>query len=128
MKRNAATIILAALSALGGAAVSNRFFHATPTMAQAQPSERGRKPASPQWEYCSLTRATYPGRGGLYWVAYFRDNGAQVVEVEEQATERSGPAKAIAKLGEDGWEMVGHGPLEIRQGTLPAIYFKRLKQ
>jgi hypothetical protein len=35
--------------------------------------------------------------------------------------------KAIAKLGEEGWEMVGQGPLEIRQGGLNAINFKRPK-
>ena len=51
-----------------------------------------------------------------------------MVEVEEQATERGGPAKAIARLGEEGWEMVGQGPLEIRQGGFNALYFKRPKQ
>lgn len=86
---------------------------------------RARAAAPTKWEYCSLTRAVAPGRSGLYWITYFRDGGMQVVEVEEQATERSGPGKALAKLGADGWELVGQGPLDIRQGGLNALYFKR---
>jgi len=36
--------------------------------------------------------------------------------------------KAIARLGEEGWEMVGQGPLDVRAGTaLNALYFKRPK-
>jgi hypothetical protein len=59
---------------------------------------------------------------------YFRDGGPQIVEVEEAATERYGPAAAIAKLGDGGWEMVGEGPLEMRAGATNAIYFKRLRR
>jgi hypothetical protein len=77
-----------------------------------------------------INESAYVGsnRGGLYWVSYFRDSGVQVAEVEDPALEKNGPAKAIAKLGVEGWEMVGQGPLEIRQGTLSALYFKRPKQ
>ena len=61
-------------------------------------------------------------------VAYSAMVHEALAVAEELATESYGPAKAIAKLGEDGWEMVGEGPLEMRAGNLNAIYFKRLKR
>ena len=96
---------------------------------QAQRTDRPPLRTPDRWEYCSLSKALVgQSRGGLYWITYFRNGGAQIVEAEELATESYGPAKAIAKLGEDGWEMVGQGPLEMRAGNLNAIYFKRLKR
>ncbi|HEX8144670.1 MAG TPA: hypothetical protein VF553_19030 [Pyrinomonadaceae bacterium] len=107
-------------------AVSGRIVSVVPT--HAQRPDRTRELSS-KWEYCSLTKAVVPSsRGGLYWISYFRETGVHVVEVEEVATERSGPAKALARLGEEGWEMVGQGQLEIRQGGFNALYFKRPKQ
>jgi hypothetical protein len=108
--------------------VSDRLF--TPTPAQARLAEEPETPAGRRWEYCALTKAAYvgSGRGGIYWISYFREAGVQVVEVEDAATERNGPAKIIARLGEEGWEMVGQGQLEIRQGGLTALYFKRPRQ
>ena len=114
--------VLTVAGLIGGTFV-NRIAAGSPP--QAQPTPRPKAPAPTKWEYCSLTRAVAPGRGGLYWISYFNDGGIRVVEVEEQATERSGPGKAIAKLGAEGWEMVGQGPLELRQGGLNALYFKR---
>ncbi len=128
MNKTQYVITLAALMVAGliGGAISGRISPVART--QAQRAERPRPSAPLKWEYCSLTRAVVgPSRGGLYWISYFRDSGVQVVEVEELATERTGPAKAIAKLGEEGWEMIGQGPLEIRQGGLNALYFKRPK-
>ncbi|HEX8138377.1 MAG TPA: hypothetical protein VF544_12365 [Pyrinomonadaceae bacterium] len=119
--RQALMLVLVLAGGLVGGNISGRMA-APPLTAQAQ-----RRPSS-RWEYCTVSKAvTSPNRGGLYWITYFREGGIQQVEVEEQATERGGPAKAIAKLGEEGWEMVGQGPLEIRQGGLNAIYFKRPK-
>ncbi len=116
-------ISLAIVAALIGGTISNRLLVAT--SAQAQQDALGQK-----WEYCALTKAAYVGsnRGGIYWISYFRDSGVQVIEVEDAALEKNGPAKAMAKLGAEGWEMVGQGPLEIRQGTFNALYFKRPKQ
>jgi hypothetical protein len=67
-----------------------------------------------RWEYCAVVKAQglpTPRLGG------------------------SSYAKAIAKLGEDGWEMVGEGPLDIRPDPRPgasanaptALFFKRRK-
>lgn len=122
-KRYALMIFLTIVAALIGGTLSNRLL-VTPS-ARAQQDSPGQK-----WEYCTVTKAAYVGsnRGGVYWISYFRDTGVQVVEVEDAALEKNGPSKAIAKLGAEGWEMVGQGPLEIRQGTLNALYFKRPKQ
>ena len=121
-------LVLVLAAGLVGGAIAGRMNYAVSTQAQRsdKPTERT---APDRWEYCSLSKAMVgQSRGGLYWITYFRNGGAQIVEAEELATERYGPAKAIAKLGEDGWEMVGVGPLEMRAGNLNAIYFKRLKQ
>jgi hypothetical protein len=113
------------MGGLIGVAIAGRTASLDTTEAQRATTKTDR---TEKWEYCSLTKAVVgPNRGGLYWISYFRNNGVQVVEVEEEASERGGPAKAIAKLGEDGWEMVGQGQLENRQGGLNALYFKRPK-
>ena len=85
-----------------------------------------------QWEYCAVVKAQYVGspQGGIYWIAYFKGEGVRTEDV------KAGPmgnafAKAVAKLGEEGWDMVGEGPLEIRQGpggTPTAVFFKRRKE
>lgn len=84
-----------------------------------------------RWEYCALSKAAYVGsaRGGIYWISYFRESGVQVVEVEASATDTNGAAlsKAISRLGSEGWEMVAPGLLDINQGQVNAIYFKRPK-
>jgi len=132
--RNLIVLALLTCGALAIGALSHKFLSTTVTQAQQveppRPAEAARPPVvRRRWEYCSLTRAGNVGATrGSYWISYFNEGGVQVSVVEEQVTEQSGPAKAIARLGDDGWEMVGQGPLEIRQGALPAIYFKRLKQ
>ena len=116
-------IALVIVATLIGGPIFNRWLIATPALAH-------QNSAGQPWEYCAVTKASYVGsnRGGIYWISYFRDSGVQVIEVEDAALEKNGPAKAIAKLGAEGWEMVGQGPLEIRQGAPNALYFKRPKQ
>lgn len=126
MNKTPRVLALALVLAAGliGGAITGRMNYTVPTQAQRVPARGARD----RWEYCSLSKALVgQSRGGLYWISYFRNNGAQVVEVEEMATENSGPAKAIAKLGDEGWEMVGEGPLEMRAGGINALYFKRLR-
>ena len=115
-------IALVIVATVMGGSIFNRWL-ATPALAH-------QNSAGQLWEYCTLTKASYVGsnRGGVYWISYFRDSGVQVIDVEDAALEKNGPAKAIAKLGAEGWEMVGQGPLEIRQSTINALYFKRPKQ
>jgi hypothetical protein len=85
-----------------------------------------------QWEYCAVLKAQYVGspQGGIYWIVYFRGEGVRTEDV------KAGPmgnafAKAVTKLGEEGWDMVGEGPLEVRPGpggTPTAVFFKRRKE
>lgn len=84
-----------------------------------------------QWEYCAVVKAQYIGspQGGIYWIAYFKGEGVRTEDVKAGPTGNAF-AKAVAKLGEDGWDMVGEGPLEIRPGpggTPTAVFFKRRK-
>ena len=105
----------------------------SPQVAQAHAASRDSGDA--QWEYCAVLKAQYPGSVRLvYWIAYFKGEGVKTEDVE------TGPggspfAKAAAKLGQDGWEMVGAGPLEgplparpsASGGTPNAVFFKRRK-
>lgn len=86
--------------------------------------------ATVKWEYCALSRAAYTAtnRRGTYWINYFRETGVEVVGVEEVAFEQDTAAKVIAKLGEEGWEMIGPGELPVKSASVGAIYFKRRKQ
>jgi hypothetical protein len=82
-----------------------------------------------QWEYCAVVKAQYLGspQGGIYWIAYFKGEGVRTEDVKVGPTGNAF-AKAVAKLGEEGWDMVGEGPLEIRPGpggTPTAVFFKR---
>jgi hypothetical protein len=119
-------VLLLAVGLIGGAVGGRLNYTAS---GQAQRPERPPLRMPERWDYCSISKAMVgQSRGGLYWITYFRDGGAQVVDAEESATERYGPARAIAKLGQEGWEMVGQGPLDMRAGETNAIYFKRLRQ
>ena len=112
-------------STLGGA-ISGKLLSATPALARQANESSSRT----QWEYCALSKAAYvnTNREG-YWIIYFRDTGAQVVDVQSQATDGNGAsmAKAITRLGAEGWEMVGQGPLDVRLGAANGLYFKRQK-
>ena len=120
-------LALLLITGLLGGALSGKLLGVTPT--QAQQATAAKTYAGPKYEYCALTKAAYvaSNRGGLYWISYFRDSGVQVVEIEDTALERNGPAKALARLGDEGWEMITEGPLDLRQGELKALYFKRPK-
>lgn len=84
-----------------------------------------------KWEYCAVSRAAYTAtnRRGTFWISYFKETGVEVVGVEEGAFDQdSVAARVIAKLGEEGWEMVGRGELPVKSSSIGAIYFKRRKQ
>lgn len=117
---------------LGSFLYGNVFSRTVPVAsAKAGSTENSETRAGARWEYCALSRAgdTGSGKGGVYWISYFKDTGVEIVEIEEKVSEQQGTstARAIAKLGEDGWEMVGSGELPVRTGRFEAIYFKRLK-
>jgi hypothetical protein len=81
-----------------------------------------------RWEYCAVVgvgrvnisrkpRPLFPA------IWYFDVDGVQVVELKGQEAHET--ARAIALLGEQGWEMVAGGNLG---DATHAIYFKRLRQ
>lgn len=87
-----------------------------------------------QWEYCAIVKPQGLATPRIvFWIAYFRDEGMRTEPVEATLGGNS-YAKAIAKLGVDGWEMVGEGPLDIRPDPrlgAPAptgLFFKRRKE
>ena len=132
MKKAAYACLLILLTLIGfhyGSALNR-----TASVASAEDSgdQKGEARAgSARWEYCAVSRAGYTGstRGGTYWVSYFKDVGVEIVEIEEKVSEQQGAAifRAIAKLGEEGWEMVGSSELPVKTGRYEAIYFKRQK-
>ncbi|HYE12910.1 MAG TPA: hypothetical protein VD968_00525 [Pyrinomonadaceae bacterium] len=125
----ALTIALALAAGLAGRALGDGLWAAR----VAEAREPARAEEERRWEYAAVTKAQFVGspRGGTYWIAYFRGSGAQVFTVEAGVTE-SAQAKALSRMGDEGWEMVGEGPLEVRQsgpgGTPTAIFFKRRKE
>jgi hypothetical protein len=124
-----ATVVLALAAGVAGHTLRG----AAPShAAEARAVEPSKLQSDLQWEYCAVVKAQYVGspQGGIYWIAYFRGEGVRTEDVKAGPTGNAF-AKAIAKLGEDGWDMVGEGPLEIRQGpggTQTAIFFKRRKE
>ena len=123
-------LLTAALSlAAGLAGLALNWGALTPRPAEA------RAQRSAEWEYCAVVKAQAGDpRRQIYWISYFRGEGVRAEPVEASLGGNSF-AKAVAKLGDEGWEMVGEGPLEVAPTVRPgptigaptAIYFKRRK-
>ncbi|HEX8558508.1 MAG TPA: hypothetical protein VF668_10415 [Pyrinomonadaceae bacterium] len=103
-------------------------------LASPRPVE-ARAPRAGEWEYCAVVKAQVGDpRRQVYWINYFRGEGVRTDPVEAGLGGNSF-AKAVARLGEEGWEMVGEGPLEVAPVVRPgptvnaptAIFFKRRK-
>jgi hypothetical protein len=119
------TIVLALAAGVAGHALRG---------APVPPAAAGQRPdvSDLQWEYCAVVKAQYVGspQGGIYWIAYFKGEGVRTEDVRVGPTGNAF-AKAVARLGEEGWDMVGEGPLEVRPGpggTPTAVFFKRRKE
>lgn len=91
---------------------------------------------APEWEYCAVTKAQYAGsvRANQYWIVYFRGKEPEVVDVTAGPTGNA-QARAITRVGEEGWEVVGEVSLDTRPGAPtsprdnpPALLFKRQKR
>lgn len=126
----ALTIVLALAAGFAGRSLADARWLMTGVEVNAASLEAD--PEVPQWEYCAVLKAQYPGsiRGGLYWISYFRGERIETIDIEAGVT-GNGLSKAISKLGSEGWELVGQGPLEVRQGAADpratALFFKRRK-
>lgn len=125
------TLALAVAAGFAGQALYGALVSPQTAAAHAASADSG----DGQWEYCAVLKAQYPGSVRLvYWIAYFRGEDLKIENVEA-GLGGSSFAKAAAKLGQDGWEMVGAGPLEVRPEARPgtnvgmsnAIFFKRRK-
>ena len=117
--------------ALGGFLYAGALSRLSAPAGKDEESNEASAAAVERWEYCAVSRAGYTAsnRGGTYWVSYFKDTGVEIVELEERASEQQGASivRAIARLGNEGWEMVGQAELPVKTGRLEAIYFKRRK-
>ena len=89
-----------------------------------------------EWEYCAVVKAQASTPRVLYSIVYIREKDKDEAvrpELVEARLGGSSQLKAIAKLADDGWEMVGQAPLDPgidpRPGapTPTAIFFKRRK-
>jgi hypothetical protein len=121
-------LLTAALSLAAGLALN--WGALTPRPAEA------RAPRASEWEYCAVVKAQAGDpRRQIYWINYFRGDGVRNEPVEASLGGNSF-AKAVAKLGDEGWEMVGEGPLEVAPVVRPgptagvptAVFFKRPKE
>jgi hypothetical protein len=106
--------------------------------AQARQTEAQRKEA---WDYCAIVSVEYGtnsfGRSDTkVRVRYFDPNGSREEIIEAQLPtsdyrrfkiEREAVSRAMAKLGNYGWEMVGRESNK-NDDNPDFIYFKRLKQ
>ena len=92
-ERRYAPLLILMIAGLLGGAVSDALHNHAP--ARAQSADESQATRAQKWEYCALTKAAYAGTGraGIYWISYFRDTGVQVMEIEDAATERNGPAR-----------------------------------
>jgi len=110
-----------------------------PFGASSVQANQGGKGAVQKWEYCAIIhtdreRDNFPERG-VAVIRYFQTGGAKEETVEfvtdigkkNFSLRDEALAKAIAKLGDEGWEMVSKEP-DPENGTRQIFYFKRPKQ
>ncbi len=82
-----------------------------------------------KWEYCMIgpIKSTITGPEGYYpYTVHLTDKGLAKTRIEGAGilSEISILAQTVAKLGEEGWEMVGCG----NTGDSHYLYFKRIKE
>jgi hypothetical protein len=124
-------VVLALCAALAGHAIYGALVSPRTVEARA-----GAQPREDGWEYCAVMKAQIPGAMRMvYWIAYFKGEGVKVDSVEASGVSGNSFGKAVAKLGDEGWEMVGEGPMSAPLDPRPgppinapnAYFFKRRK-
>jgi hypothetical protein len=124
------TIALSLAAGLAGHALYGPLLAPTHAHASAPPEPRRQA----EWEYCAVVKAQAGTPRLFFWILYFRDEGMKTETVEATLGGNS-YGKSIAKLGAEGWEMVGEAPLDIRPDPRPGasnnvptgVFFKRRK-
>jgi hypothetical protein len=122
------TVVLSLAAGLAGHALYGTLAAPTTARAAAEPRREA------QWEYCAVVKAQAGTPRVLYSIVYIKDKDDAVrPELVEARLSGNSQVKAITKLGEDGWEMVGQAPLDTGYDPRPgapmptAIFFKRRK-
>ena len=88
---------------------------------------------STKWEYCAITgtivQTGVGGRGSSYAsVTYFEEVGGRYEKIDGGRNNQP-LATAIAKLGAEGWEMIGPGSaLKLDAEHPDALFFKRQRR
>jgi hypothetical protein len=102
-------------------------------------AQQAEKSAGEKWEYCAITDVPAFGQGGKSIgsanICYFQGSGCrkEVVEASLDGNDfaegkRAALAKAAAKLGAEGWEMLGEATqFGFYQDNVDpkALYFRR---
>jgi hypothetical protein len=88
----------------------------------------------PKWEYCAIVGVSRASNSPLYprwpqWVQFTSQGHLAAKIGSSEKDELAELAKTIARLGEEGWEMVGTGTHSLGNGTEinHIVYFKRPK-
>ena len=115
---------------------------AIPTYTPSVQANQGGGSGVQKWEYCAITGAGGAGSGfnyrGIATIRYLRADGWKEETVEfvpdferrndYRIHEKGALARAIAKLGDEGWEMVLKEPDIDKTTHIDIFYFKRPKQ
>lgn len=121
-------VLLTVLTAIAAAAAS----HAG---AQSHKIDGARGSEVIRWEYAAISNVREIGRGaatpnirftGEAELCYFQESGCKKLNIEG-VSKVEALAKAMARLGEEGWELVGESPFPLNVGSQGALFFKRPK-
>ena len=121
------TVALSLAAVLAGHALYGSL--AAPPAARAAAEPR----RDSEWEFCAVAKPQGIVTPRLVMTIYYFKGEGMTTEPVEAAHQGNSYGKAIAKLGADGWEMVGEGPLNILPDPRPnanaptALFFKRRK-
>ena len=134
------TAVLALVAGLIGGVMLNKFQLMQPVQAQAVEENQT---SMRKWEHCSVSPINSVSQSsgkltGAAIISYVSGNGYRTEKVEASVdggvsamnlATNNALAKAVSKLGDEGWEMVGEGTLlpESSSGQ-KVLYFRRSKR
>jgi hypothetical protein len=135
MNKSQVLFLMISISAITliGREVIDRY--AFPKIAQAQSTQTTQSGGQTKWEYCAI-KASIEWRSNIVravpytTIRYYQSSGwrTETVEFDDYRQNHDSDipvASAIAKLGDEGWEMVDNS---TSKGTSSWIYFKRPKR
>ena len=142
---NKKSFLLASVCVMATLIISRAALHISSTdqPVQAKQASETQTSAAPKWEYCAITSVFDRGDNFGRWkgtaiIHYFQASGSkdEIVEITPApeinkkypyiSAREEARFKAIAKLGDEGWEMILKEPDKDR--VITPLYFKRPKQ